>query len=88
MEIDGCLTGLDLEATQKDLDKNLKAADVDFERATKLTPDYGEAWSNRGSVHALQESIQTGFPSAVPLLVLAAYTIAFGWLALRYFKWE
>jgi ABC-2 type transport system ATP-binding protein len=40
------------------------------------------------SVHALQESIQTGFPSAVPLLVLAAYTIAFGWLALRYFKWE
>src|SRR5262245_41415621 len=30
MEIDGCLTGLDLEATQKDLDTFLKHADGDF----------------------------------------------------------
>jgi tetratricopeptide (TPR) repeat protein len=53
MEIDSCLTGLDLEATQKDLDKDLKSADADFDRAAKLTPDYGEAWANRGVVHNL-----------------------------------
>jgi ABC-2 type transport system permease protein len=27
-------------------------------------------------------------PRCRPLLVLAAYTIIFGWLALRFFKWE
>jgi tetratricopeptide (TPR) repeat protein len=59
MEIDGCLTGLDLEATQKDLDKDLKAADADFERAARLTPDYGEAWSNRGVVHNLLDDYGT-----------------------------
>ena len=53
MEIDGCLTGVDLEATQKDLDIDLKKADADFEHATKMSPDYGEAWSNRGVVHSL-----------------------------------
>jgi ABC-2 type transport system permease protein len=40
------------------------------------------------SVQALQHSIQSGFPTAAPLLVLAVYTIIFGWLALRFFKWE
>ena len=29
-----------------------------------------------------------GFPPAAPLLVLAAYSVAFGFLAKRFFKWE
>lgn len=55
LEIDGCLTGVDAEATHQDLDKFLKKADADFALATKLTPDYGEAWANRGLVHFLLE---------------------------------
>lgn len=55
LEIDACLTGVDAEATRLDLDKQLKKADEDFTTATKTTPDYGEAWSNRGIVHILLE---------------------------------
>ncbi|HUJ59535.1 MAG TPA: tetratricopeptide repeat protein [Kofleriaceae bacterium] len=55
MEIDGCLTGLDLESTQRDLDADLKKADADFATAAKITPGYGEAWANRGIVHTLLE---------------------------------
>ncbi len=55
LEIDACLTGLDAEATQQDLDKFLKSADRDFEKATSMSPDYGEAWANRGVVHTLLE---------------------------------
>lgn len=58
MEIDGCLTGLDRDATMKDLDGYLAKADLDFERAVKVTPDYGEAWADRGVVHSLQEDYQ------------------------------
>ena len=53
MEIDSCLTGLDAEASDRDLQTFLAKADVDFERAAHLTPDYGEAWANRGIVHNL-----------------------------------
>ncbi len=59
LEIDACLTGLDAEATQRDLDANLAKANEDFARATKLTPEYGEAWSNRGVVHNLLEDYAT-----------------------------
>ncbi len=55
LEIDGCLTGVDAEATERDLDTFLEKADQDFERATKVSPDYGEAWANRGVVHTLQD---------------------------------
>jgi tetratricopeptide (TPR) repeat protein len=55
LEIDACLTGVDAEATRADLDKELQKADADFDSATKSTPDYGEAWSNRGLVHILLE---------------------------------
>jgi Tfp pilus assembly protein PilF len=55
MEVDGCLTGVDAEATDKDLQSQLAKADLDFERATKVTPDYGEAWANRGVVANLVE---------------------------------
>jgi Tfp pilus assembly protein PilF len=59
LEIDACLTGLDAEATQKDLDTNLRSADKDFAEASKLTPEYGESWANRGVVHNLLEDYGT-----------------------------
>jgi ABC-2 type transport system permease protein len=40
------------------------------------------------AVQAIQASMQTGFPPAAPLLVLAAYAAVFGYLASRFFKWE
>lgn len=58
MEIDTCLTGLDREATMHDLDATLAKADLDFAEAAKVTPDYGEAWADRGIVHNLQEDYQ------------------------------
>jgi tetratricopeptide (TPR) repeat protein len=53
LEIEACLTGVDAEATHQDLEASLKKASADFAQAVKLTPDYGEAWSNRGIVHNL-----------------------------------
>jgi Tfp pilus assembly protein PilF len=50
MEIESCLTGVDAEAMDKDLQLYLAKADVDFEHAAKVSPDYGEAWANRGVV--------------------------------------
>jgi tetratricopeptide (TPR) repeat protein len=55
MEIENCLSGVDREATAKDLETFLEKADKDFERAAKVTPDYGEAWANRGVAHNLLE---------------------------------
>ena len=55
LEIDGCLTGVDADVTQRDLDGSLRKADGDFAAAARLSPDYGEAWSNRGVVHNLLE---------------------------------
>lgn len=53
MEVDGCMTGLDAEAMDKDLQTHLAKAEQDFEQATKVTPDYGDAWSHRGVVASL-----------------------------------
>jgi hypothetical protein len=36
----------------------------------------------------MQSAMQTGFPPAAPLLVLAAYALVFGYLARRLFRWE
>jgi len=55
LEIEACLTGVDAEVTQRDLDGYLRKADADFAEAAKLSPEYGEAWSNRGVVHNLLE---------------------------------
>ena len=55
LEIETCLTGVDAEVTQRDLDGLLRKADADFGEAARLAPDYGEAWSNRGVVHNLLE---------------------------------
>jgi ABC-2 type transport system permease protein len=40
------------------------------------------------AVEAIQDSMQTGFPPARPLLVLAAYAVVFGIAARRFFRWE
>ena len=46
-------------------------------------------WTPLGaSVDALQRAMQGSFPSPQSLLVLAACTIVFGYLALRFFQWE
>jgi len=46
-------------------------------------------WTPLGaSVGAIQSAMQGLFPSLQSLLVLAAYTIVFCYLAVRYFKWE
>ncbi len=55
LEVEACLTGVDAEAVQRDIDENLVKADLDFARATELAPDYGEAWSNRGVIKNLLE---------------------------------
>jgi len=39
------------------------------------------------AVEAIQYSMQTGFPPARPLLVLAVYAVAFGFAARRFFRW-
>jgi len=36
----------------------------------------------------MQAAMNVGFPPAEPLLVLAAYTLVFGYLAKRFFRWE
>jgi ABC-2 type transport system permease protein len=46
-------------------------------------------WTPLGAgVGALQNAMLGSFPSLQSLLVLAAYTTVFGYLAVRYFKWE
>jgi ABC-2 type transport system permease protein len=40
------------------------------------------------AVQAIQDSMFHGFPPAAPLLVLAVYAVAFGFLARRFFRWE
>jgi len=40
------------------------------------------------AVQAMQDSMQTGFPPAAPLLVLTGYALVFGFLARRFFRWE
>jgi hypothetical protein len=39
-------------------------------------------------VEAIRDSMQKGFPPAAPLLILAGYAVAFGFLASRFFRWE
>jgi ABC-2 type transport system permease protein len=46
-------------------------------------------WTPLGaSVDAIQRAMQGLFPSPQSILVLVAYTLVFGFLAVRYFKWE
>jgi len=46
-------------------------------------------WTPLGAaVQALQSSMKGVFPPAQSLLVMAAYAVVFGFLAVRYFRWE
>jgi len=46
-------------------------------------------WTPAGAAaHALQDSMFGAFPSAQSLLVLAAWAVVFGVLAVRFFRWE
>ena len=46
LEIDGCLTGVDAEATRKDLDALLAKADAGLRAGgARSAPEYGEAWA-------------------------------------------
>ncbi len=46
-------------------------------------------WTPLGSaVRSLQNSMQGTFPSAQSLLVLVAWAVVFGVLAVRFFRWE
>ncbi len=56
LEVNDCLTGVDAAALRKEFTKQLAQAETHFARAVKLAPDYGEAWSNRGSTAVLRQS--------------------------------
>jgi ABC-2 type transport system permease protein len=50
--------------------------------------DIGD-WTPLGAaVQALQDSMHGAFPSSQSLLVLAAWAVVFGALAVRFFRWE
>ena len=72
LTIDACLTGLDAEATRQDQDERLAAARADFEKATRLAPDFGEAWSNLGAIDNLLEAPERALPSLETALASAA----------------
>jgi ABC-2 type transport system permease protein len=40
------------------------------------------------AVGAIQSALLQGFPPVASLLTLLAYAVAFGWLAVRSFRWE
>lgn len=46
-------------------------------------------WTPLGAaVKAIQDAMQTGFPPAGQLLILVAYAIVAGFVAVRFFRWE
>jgi ABC-2 type transport system permease protein len=61
---------------------------VPRQEMTPVLRDIGD-WTPLGAaVKAMQTSMQGGFPSAQSLLVMVAYALVFGFLAVRYFRWE
>jgi ABC-2 type transport system permease protein len=58
----------------------------------QFLPGYLQTISNftpvGAAVQALDSSMQGTFPSPISLLVMAAYAVFFGFIAVRYFKWE
>jgi Tfp pilus assembly protein PilF len=49
VEVEGCLTGLDADVLRQEIEQELGLAQADFEKAYKLAPEFGEAWSNAGT---------------------------------------
>jgi ABC-2 type transport system permease protein len=58
----------------------------------QVLPGYLQIISNftpvGAAVKALGSSMQGTFPPVVLLLVMAAYSVFFGFIAIRYFRWE
>jgi tetratricopeptide (TPR) repeat protein len=50
LEVDDCLTGVDAEGLQNELEAFMTAAEGHFARSVELDPAHAEAWSTRGSV--------------------------------------
>lgn len=50
--------------------------------------DIGDWTPSGAAVHALSDSMSGTFPSAQLLLVLAGWALVFGFLAVRFFRWE
>ena len=50
--------------------------------------DIGNATPLGAAVQALQSSMQGNFPSAESLVVMLAYAVVFGFLAVHFFRWE
>lgn len=50
--------------------------------------DIGDWTPSGAAVHAMTDSMLGTFPSAQLLLVLAGWALVFGFLAIRYFRWE
>ncbi len=50
--------------------------------------DIGDWTPTGAAAHALQDAMFGSFPSAQSLLVLTAWAVAFGILAVRFFRWE
>ena len=61
IEIDDCLGGQVAEGLRTEASDQMRLAASEFEIATTLAPDYGEAWQNRGVVAAYFEE----WPKAV-----------------------
>ncbi len=58
------------------------------ERMTPVLRHISDWWPLGASVHALQNAMQGAFPSVQSLLVLAGWAVVFGFLAVRFFRWE
>jgi ABC-2 type transport system permease protein len=61
---------------------------VPREAMTPLLRSMGE-WTPLGAaVQALQQSMEGSFPTTRSLLVMVAYAVVFGFLAVHFFRWE
>jgi len=58
------------------------------EQMTPVLRNIGDCTPLGAAVKALQASMQGTFPSATSLLVLAGWAAVFGFLAVRFFRWE
>jgi ABC-2 type transport system permease protein len=50
--------------------------------------DIGDWTPSDAAVHAIEDSMLGTFPSAQLLAVLAGWALVFGFLAVRFFRWE
>jgi tetratricopeptide (TPR) repeat protein len=64
LEVEDCLTGSDAQDLRTEMERYLLQAEDYLRTATELSPEYGDAWSNRASV-----AMQLGeFARAIPQL--------------------